>query len=248
MPEPAGAPGPGKTKPRKSRPAVSVILVALLCMLLGIGIVTQVRDTKSGDGLDSARPSDLLALLDSLHQREAALRQEITALEHSLDSMQSDGNSSEAALDEARARLSSLQIQVGSAPATGPGLIVMIADPRGGVDADVLLDQLQELRAAGAEAVQISGGRADQNVRIGVDSWITGGAGAIKIDGVEVSAPFTVTAIGDPPTLSAALNIPGGVIDTVRRVGGEVTVDPRDSVEISAVRDPIAPRKGTPGD
>ena len=41
----------------------------LLCLLLGVAIVTQVRQTESGDSLESARPADLLVLLDSLQQR-----------------------------------------------------------------------------------------------------------------------------------------------------------------------------------
>lgn len=223
-------------KSEKHAVSVSVVLVAILCMLLGVGIVTQVRDTKAGDRLDSARPSDLLALLDSLHQREASLRQEISTLERSLEAMQSGGSSAQGAMAEAQGRLSALQIQVGTVPAVGPGIVVLITDPHKGVDADVLLDQLQELRAAGAEAISFSGAGSGQDVRIGVDSWITGAAGAIKVDGVALTAPYTVTAIGDPATLAAALNIPGGVVDTVRRAGGELTVERRDDVRISAVR------------
>src|SRR3954452_1712316 len=48
-------------------------LGVLLCILLGIAIVTQVRQNDSGDSLETARPADLLVLLDSLQQREAAL-------------------------------------------------------------------------------------------------------------------------------------------------------------------------------
>ena len=233
---------------KKRSVSVSVVLVALLCMLLGVGIVTQVRETKSGDGLDSSRPSDLLSLLDSLHQREASLRQEISALEQSLNSMRSDGSDSQAALAEAEARLSALQIQVGSALATGPGIVARIDDPRRSVDADVLLDLLQELRAAGAEAIQISGGGAEQDVRIGVDSWITGGPGTIKVDGMSIDSPYTATAIGDAQTLAAALNIPGGVVDTVRRAGGGTFVEQNDRVEIIAIRSARAPQNGNPGD
>ena len=41
-------------------------------------------------------------------------------------------------------------------PATGPGIELTISDPNGKVGPDVLLDALQELRDAGAEAVEIS--------------------------------------------------------------------------------------------
>ena len=36
-------------------------LAVLLCVLLGIAIVTQVRQTESGDSLETARPADLLS-------------------------------------------------------------------------------------------------------------------------------------------------------------------------------------------
>ena len=59
-------------------------LAVLLCLLLGVAIVTQVRQTESGDSLDTARPADLLVLLDSLQQREAALNTEVTDLQRTL--------------------------------------------------------------------------------------------------------------------------------------------------------------------
>lgn len=226
----------------------SVVLVALLCMLLGIGIVTQVRDTSSGDALESARPADLLAVLDNLHRREASLRQEIAGLEQSVQSMEADGDDSQAALAQARERLSTLKVLVGVVPAQGPGAVVTVNDPAGAVDASVLLDLLQELRAAGAEAIEFTGAGAEQAVRIGSGSSITGAAGRISVDGTRLDAPFTVTAIGDGPTMTAALNIPGGVQDTVRRASGNVSVEPRDHVEITAVRQPEAPRYARPDD
>ena len=59
-------------------------LAVLLCVLLGVAIVTQVRQTESGDSLETARPADLLVLLDSLQQREAALNTEVADLQRTL--------------------------------------------------------------------------------------------------------------------------------------------------------------------
>ena len=47
----------------RRRPTVFGVLAVLLCVLLGVAIVTQVRQTESGDALDSARPADLVVLL-----------------------------------------------------------------------------------------------------------------------------------------------------------------------------------------
>src|SRR5262245_53351261 len=57
------------------------VLAVVLCVVLGIAIVTQARQTKSGDYLESARPADLVVLLDSLQQREASLNKEVGELQ-----------------------------------------------------------------------------------------------------------------------------------------------------------------------
>ncbi len=217
------------------------LLAALLMAALGVAIATQVRDTGSGDTLDSARPADLLVILDNLGQREAVLRQEIATLQDTLATLQRSGGGSEAALAEANARLSALSIQVGAAPATGPGVVLTVTDPAGGVGSEVILDMIQELRAAGAESIEVTG-NGTPPIRVGVDSWVRGTAGNLQLDGQKLSPPYTVTAIGDPPTLAAALNIPGGVVDTVARSGGRVTVEQSEQVTTAALRE-VKPRQ-----
>ncbi|MDH6678572.1 uncharacterized protein YlxW (UPF0749 family) [Rhodococcus sp. LBL1] len=217
------------------------LLAVLLMAALGVGIATQVSSTGSGDNLDSARPADLLAVLGNLNQREASLRQEIAGLEQTLSKLEAGGGSSSAALDEAKSRLAALSIQVGTVAATGPGVVLTIADPGKSVGSEVLLDLIQELRAAGAEAIEISGAGSDP-IRIGVDSWVSGSGGNVTVDGRKVSAPFRVVAIGDPPTLAAALNIPGGVVDTVARSGGQLRIEQSPQVTVTALRE-IKPRQ-----
>ena len=228
---------PAARSPR-SKP-VFLALAGVLIVLLGAGIATQVRTTDTGDALDSARPADLLVLLDNLNRREAALRQEITELERSLSSLEQEG--SEAALEEARSQLYTLSVQLGTEPATGPGVVLTVDDPREGVGSEILLDMIQELRAAGADTMQIAGANGE-TVRIGVDSWVTGSGGDVTVDDRRLDAPYTVTAIGDGPTLAAALNIPGGVVDTVARAGGSLSVQQFPQVDVSALRE-IEPRQ-----
>ncbi|RRQ27320.1 DUF881 domain-containing protein [Rhodococcus sp. Eu-32] len=214
--------------------------------VLGIGLAAQVRVNDNEDYLDSARPADLLVVLDNLGRREAAIREDIATLQNTLTTLQSESGGSGAALDEARAELDALSIQVGSVAATGPGVVVTVTDPRNGVGSEVLVDAVQELRAAGAEAMQIAGA-TDETVRIGIDSWIAGPAGNTVVDGRELKAPFVITAIGDPLTLSAALDIPGGVVDTVAKSSGECAVSQSQQVTVSALRDPRSRQYAQPG-
>ncbi len=230
MQDPPPAAGRGR-----SRPVFAVLAVAL-CLLLGIAIVIQVNQTESGDSLDTARPADLLVLLGSLQQREAALNTEVAGLQRTLASLQASGTSDQAAIDNARSRLAALSILIGTVAATGPGVTVTIGDPTAGVGPETMLDVISELRASGAEAMEIQAG--EQSVRVGVDTWVVGAPGALVVDGLTLAPPLTVIAIGDPPTLAAAMNIPGGAVDSVERVGGTMTVAQSERVDITTLRQP----------
>jgi uncharacterized protein YlxW (UPF0749 family) len=232
-------PAIGELQPRgflRRGRAVFGTLALILCLLLGAAIATQVHQTNTGDSLDTARPADLLVLLDSLRQREATLSTEVAELQSSLNALHASGSSDQAAIQNAQARLAALSILIGTVGATGPGVTVRIEDPGPGVAPQALLDVLDELRAAGAEAIQISDGH--QAVRTGVDTWIVGAPGALIVDGKTLMPPYSVVAIGDPPTLAAAMNIPGGAVDSVKRVGGTMSVQQGDKVDITALRQP----------
>lgn len=230
-------PLPEQQPPPSGRSGTGVstrVVVALLCALLGLGLVVQVRRTASGDALATARPDDLVQLLDGLQRREADLTGEIAGLQDTLVRLRSSGASSAEALAEAQRQAAVLGILTGAAPATGPGVRIVIDDPQARVPPEVLLDALQELRNAGAEAVQVN------DVRIGVNSSFSGRSGAITVDGTAVSAPYTIRAIGDPPTLTAAMNIPGGVGDTAKRAGGTLVITAEQTVTVDALR-PLQP-------
>lgn len=212
-------------------------LAVVLLIALGVAIVTQVRQTESGDSLDTARPADLLVLLDSLQQREAALNSEVADLQRTLDALRTSGSDDQAAIENARSRLAALSILIGTVAATGPGVVLTIDDTAPGVAAETMLDVINELRAAGTEAMQI-GGAGGQPVRIGVDTWVVGGPGALVVDGIAMSPPYSIPAIGDPATLAAAMNIPGGAMDSIERVGGSMTVTQDQSIEVTALRQP----------
>jgi uncharacterized protein YlxW (UPF0749 family) len=220
-------------------------LAVMLCLLLGVAIATQVRQTTTGDSLDTARPADLLVLLDSLRQREATLSTEVAELQRSLNALQAAGSSDQTAIQNAQDRLAALSILIGTVGATGPGVTVQIDDPGPGVAPQAMLDVLDELRAAGAEAIQISD--RQQAVRTGVDTWIVGAPGALTVDGKTLTPPYSVVAIGDSPTLAAAMNIPGGAMDSVKRVGGTMSVQQADKVSITALRQPKPRQYAQPG-
>jgi len=235
-PDPDG-PEPMDEPPRPrsgSRSSGAGAVIGLLLVVLGFAIATQVRSTNTDDALDNARPEDLVRILSDLDARAERLRRELAELEESKRQLESGAQGKEAALAEARRRAEVLGILAGTLPAEGPGLEVVFAPRDQRIRADGILDAVEELRGAGAEAMQISGATG-QPVRIVAGTYFVDSGEGITVDGVPMSSPYTIEVIGDPATMQTALNIPGGVVDAVRQHGGNVTMRQPDLVRVTAL-------------
>jgi len=227
------------------------VAVAVLLSVLGFAAVVQVRSTQEDGPLAAARQEDLVQILDDLDNRNDRLRAEVAALEQAQRELTSGTGRTSAALEEARRRAQLLGVLAGSVPATGPGVVVTLTDPDASLRPDVLLDALQELRAAGAEAVQVDGRAPDgdgaRRVRVVAStSFVAGEDGGIVVDGTALRAPYRFAVIGDPATLASALRIPGGVVDNVEQFGGRARIERAAAVQVTALRRLEEPRYARP--
>ncbi|MGA8850221.1 MAG: DUF881 domain-containing protein [Aeromicrobium sp.] len=224
----------------RSRRRLTQVLVAILIGGLALAITWQVRD-EPADDYQNARSEDLVELLKSLDAANQRLDRQITDLTNTRDDLLDSSKRSRAAQDQARAQADALAILAGTAPAMGPGVVVTISDPEGGVDAGALLDAIEELRNAGAEAIAING-----TVRVVGQTYFIDTDESIRIGGRDVKPPYVVEAIGDTDTMATATQIPGGLVDTIERRGGEVSVTREKVVGITALADVRAPEYARP--
>jgi len=215
-------------------------LVAILIGALALAITLQVRD-KPSDDFENARSEDLVELLKSLDAVNQRLDRQITELTDTRDDLLDSSKQSSAVQDQARAQADALAILSGTAPAVGPGVVVTISDPNNGVDAGALLDSIEELRNAGAEAISVNG-----TVRVVGQTYLIDTDEGIRIGGRDIQPPYVIQAIGDTDTMATATQIPGGLVDTIERRGGMVSVLRREAVTITALADVRAPEYARP--
>jgi uncharacterized protein YlxW (UPF0749 family) len=228
---PAGSPGRRFTS--------AEVMIALLLGLLGFTLVVQLRTTSTDPTAAATRQEDLVRIFSDLDSREKRLRQDIEALEESQRQLRSGEQGRQAALQEATRRADELGILAGTLPARGPGLAVRFEAGTKPISAYRILDAVQELRGAGAEAMQVSG-RDGTAVRIIASTYFLDGEdGSLVVDGQRLTGPYTITVIGDPTTMETALRIPGGVAASVAGDGGTVIVEERVVAEVSALHAPV---------
>jgi len=237
-----GAPAPGAKAARRLRPVHvrAGALIGVLTALLGFAIAVQVRSNSSSDSLSNAREDDLIRILDDQNARADRLNRQIADLQNTLDELQRSGNSDAVAQQQAQRELESLQLLLGTVPASGPGVTVEISDPQRKLKAEDLLDVVEELRGAGAESIQFGPVRVTT-----ATSFVDAGDG-VHVDGQALNAPYRVLAIGEPKTLDTALNIPGGVAATARNAGGDAQVVEQQQVDITARSTVPSPKYAAP--
>jgi len=204
------------------------LVITVLFVILGFTLTAAIADRESESVLANARQSDLVSLLDDLAQREARLEAENSRLESARETLL--GGDEYSALNEAKRRADALGVLAGSEQIVGTGIEVTIS---GNLTASTLIDAIQELRDAGATAIQIS----DRSlaVRLVANTWFADSASGVTVSGTALEVPIKISVIGDPSVLVPAIEIPGGLVDTVGSGGGEVVVNERTDVDISAI-------------
>ena len=212
---------------RFGAPAVMLAAAAIVGFLL----VGQLSGTEPEEApLAAETEEDLARILANLNSEADALQTEIAELRVQLSELRRSTESEAAAAETLDAELRNLAVLAGTTPVTGPGVVMTIEDPDKSVAYDALIDVVQELRDAGAEAVAVN------DHRVGVASAFSERDKTISLDGVTLRQPFRVAAIGQPATLDGGLKIPGGAVDAVSALKGvRVSVERLAKVDLPAL-------------
>lgn len=238
MPE---APAPRSSSWRELlRPNLSQVVVALLIGGLAFAITVQVNDAGTDD-FSGVRGEELVELLKSLDVANERLSTQIDDLTTTRDGLRSSTRRSERAEKQAKLRAEQLAILAGTAGTTGTGIELTINDPDEQIDAPALLDAIEELRDAGAEAIVING-----VARVVAQTYFLDADGQIRVAGREIKRPYRIEAIGDSADLAEAVRFRGGLIDRVANRGGSASVTQKKKVTITALADVKSPEYARP--
>jgi uncharacterized protein YlxW (UPF0749 family) len=213
------------------RPQRNQIVVALLLGLVGYAGVTQIRFTQVDNSYAGLREQDLVDVLNGLAGTSQRAETEIARLEHTRNGLLSSNGARDAALAQAQQEADALEVLAGTVPVTGPGIRVTVTEQDGTVDAQNVLDTIEELRTAGAEAIQVNG-----EVRVVADTGVDDAPGGLLVGGRLVTSPYVIDAIGDPQTLTdAGIDFPDGPRSLLEDDGASVQVDQLASLDIESV-------------
>lgn len=222
------------TIPKVKTPKQRKYLIAILATLLGIFITIAIRQNDEPGLLTSAREDELVLILDDLSKQKDLLEVELIKQKQTLDSLKNGSN------DEAQAasqkRIDQLILLSGTAPVSGRGIQVLMTGDTYSINAFTILDTVQELRDAGAVAIEING------IRIINSTYFNDTVNGININLTGIRSPYKLLALGDPETMSTALKIPGGMSESISTTGGRVVITESSSIEVNSVASITTPQ------
>lgn len=224
------------------RPSRGQIMVGVLLAVLGFAAITQVRTNTTDDTFAGYREQELVDVLSGLSGTSQRAQTQINELETTRRRLEQSRQAQDAAIEAAQKQAEELSIMAGWVPVTGPGIRLTVTEGPRPVDVNTVLDTVEELRSAGAEAMQVNG-----KVRLVAQSAIEPAPGGLTVDGTLVTSPYVFDAIGDPHTLRGALELVDGPVAQFKDdAGATVQLDELDSMDITAVRQPTNPQYAQP--
>ncbi|CCO08730.1 DUF881 domain-containing protein [Desulforamulus hydrothermalis] len=212
--------------------------IVLVGIVLGLMLSVQYRSYK--DINETPPIARVQALSNEINQKKEErnrLQQRVNELREKLDKKASVS-------DINRRELEIYRIIAGTKAVVGPGVEVTLNDsnvalpPGQDPNLFVLHDEdvlrvINELKAAGAEAIALNGVRliATSEIRCIGPTILTN-------KNKRLPAPFTITAIGNPDTLENSLFMKGGVVEQLKIWGIQVQVRKKTGIEIAEYTGP----------
>ena len=209
--------------------------IACVCLVLGFMLAVQLRTTQDmKSSVSYQRIEEISDRLLTTEQERDSLKEELESLRRQ-NSAQAEGDISE-----------DIRLRAGLTPVEGEGIVVKLEDSNSPTKAgenpnlylihdDDLLKVINELKAAGAEAISINGQRL-----IGMSEIRCAGP-TLSVNNVRSAPPYEIHAIGDSKNLENAIKMRGGVAETLKVWGIQLEVSVSKDVYVPAYKGAVQP-------
>ncbi len=212
---------------------ISIITAAFI---LGLILALQFRVTSAEDNATPRNRGEELALeKKQLVSDLLQLQEEIVDLSAKLDKA---GEGQNEASEELEKELAKIKRYAGLTPVSGPGVELSVQSisryaELGNADGNNITDEhllkiINDLYSAGAEAIAIN------DRRLTVLSEIRLAGSHINVNGVPLSTPYRITAIGNATALKGRLEIKEGIVEYLSEFGVSVKVQVKENIVIPA--------------
>lgn len=218
------------------------VSLGVVFMILAFLITVQFRSVTKNNEVkqqNSVRLDELLVELKNERAKTEDLRKQIESYKNDIDQYREDAETSSGYSKFLSEQLKRAELMAGFVDVKGPGVVVTLNDINIRKNTPILdansslihekdiRDVINELKAAGAEAISIN------DNRIISTSAVRCAGPTILANDVKMAPPYVIKAVGKPEQLEASLNLNGGVVDILTVLGFEVSISKQENITIA---------------
>ncbi len=220
-----------KFKFRADITAVTVVIF-IVCIVLVSVMMMQFRTVEQTDitEIENMRESELRAALADWKTKYEEVSTQLDDINARIAEYNTTINDNEQASKLIDEELQESNILIGKTDVYGEGVVVTLANSNEQqIEAYDLIDLVNELRYAGAEAISIN----EQRVLNMTEIVDMGDYAYITVNSQRIQEPYIVKAIGDKDYINSILNLKGsGFVDRSKTLGMNVSSRTENRVEI----------------
>lgn len=208
--------------------------VVFLCVGILLSLQFQAQSQIVSD-LYMQRTENLIAMIRGLSEKRQKLALEIYDLSNKLSVQMESDRDEKQLISNLNAELNKLNTVTGTTALKGPGLTITIENSMPILYIDII-NIINELWAAGAEAISINGHRITFHSMIFYTEEEYNMS--ITVNNLKLEYPIIIRAIGDPNNLEKGLTIPGGIMDNLALFRAYPFLEKVTSITVPAVTEP----------
>ncbi|MEG2348400.1 MAG: DUF881 domain-containing protein [Clostridia bacterium] len=222
----------------KKNSVIPYIAVGIPLFFLSMMLAAQMKSMSDSKAvIEGKRESQLADDLLTLQRKYNDLKIKYDENDKIVEEYQNNSATNDRLTASMKSQIEHLGILSGTTNLKGQGIIVTLTDGSSAVDPELRTDTLvhdsdvltlvNELKAAGAEAISVNGQRIISTTAIRCVGPV------IQVNYQKVAAPFEIKAIGNAQYLESALTLKNGVADLLSQLGVGVNITRQNEIFIS---------------
>ena len=210
---------------------IMTVTIGIACFLLVMIIFMQFKMVHETDitSIDTMRESELRTELSSWKAKYDEINLKYEEISKKVEEYKQQMKDNVDATALIKNDIAENEKYIGYSDVEGEGIVITLEDnSKKEITSDDLLNLVNQLKLAGAEAISIN----DERVVNTTDITIVNGA-FVFVNGKRLSSPYTVKVIGNQKYLDSAISIKYGYIDEITANGKTISYIPVKSVKIN---------------
>lgn len=219
-------------KKEKKNQIIMTIIIGLVCVVFFAVMFMQFKTIEETDitAIENMRETELRTAISEWKGKYEDTQKQLEANRKSVKEYQETIEKNGEASELVNKDLAESNMLLGKTDVVGEGVVVTLTNndtPDGTVTYSHLLELINELRYAGAEAISIN------DARIVTTTELTQVEGRMQASGQRIASPYVIKAIGNQTYLSSTLSLKdSGFIDRYKASGMDIKLEKGNNIKI----------------